>query len=182
MARHLIGVAAAYVHLPFCRRRCFYCDFPVQVVGAKPGAADGPAKAYCALLQREIASTPPGDPASAPLRSLYFGGGTPSLTPPVLLAGLVETMRQRYGLAKGCEVTLEMDPGTFDAARLEAFLEAGVTRVSLGVQSFDAAMLERAGRSHDAADASMIHGLVTCLVFICFYILESVLHNNELCL
>ena len=83
---------AAYVHLPFCRRRCFYCDFPIQVVGAKPGAADAAAETYCALLRREIAATPSTD--SAPLRSLYFGGGTPSLTPPALLAGVIEAVRE----------------------------------------------------------------------------------------
>jgi putative oxygen-independent coproporphyrinogen III oxidase len=142
---------SAYVHLPFCRRRCFYCDFPIQVVGERPGAADDAAEAYCKLLRREIAATPAGSPE--PLRTLYFGGGTPSLTPPALLAQVIEAIRQRYGLTKDCEVTLEVDPGTFDAARLAAFLDAGVTRVSLGVQSFDAALLERAGRVHDAAAA-----------------------------
>ena len=142
---------AAYVHFPFCRRRCFYCDFPIQVVGAKPGAADAAAETYCALLRREIAATPSTD--SAPLRSLYFGGGTPSLTPPALLAGVIEAVRERYGLAPSAEVTLEMDPGTFDKARLHAYLDAGVTRVSVGVQSFDGALLEKAGRSHTLPEA-----------------------------
>ncbi|EOD18997.1 coproporphyrinogen III oxidase [Emiliania huxleyi CCMP1516] len=144
---------AAYVHLPFCRRRCFYCDFPISVVGSKPGAADAAAERYCALLHREIAASPSRQPGAPPLASLYFGGGTPSLTPPPLLAGLVDGLRDAYGLADGCEVTLEMDPGTFDVARLRAFLEAGVTRVSLGVQSFDDKLLTSAGRSHDAAEA-----------------------------
>ena len=139
---------AAYVHMPFCRRRCFYCDFPIQVVGSKPGAADVPAEKYCALLRREIAMTPTN--SMAPLRSLYFGGGTPSLTPPHLLMEVIQAIRDRYGLAKDCEVTLEMDPGTFDAARLADFLDAGVTRVSVGVQSFDGVLLEKAGRAHDA--------------------------------
>ena len=143
---------AAYVHMPFCRRRCFYCDFPIQVVGSKPGAADAAAQAYCDLLHREVAATPANEARDAPLRSLYFGGGTPSLTPPNLLADVISTIRERYGLASGCEVTLEMDPGTFDEDRLAAFLDAGVTRVSLGVQSFDSTVLERAGRSHSLRD------------------------------
>ena len=141
---------SAYIHMPFCRRRCFYCDFPIQVVGSKPNAADSPAQAYVSLLHRELAATPPGAPETAPLNSLYFGGGTPSLTPPKLLAEVIEAVRSRHGLAPDCEVTLEMDPGTFDAARLAAFLDAGVTRVSLGIQSFDALLLEKAGRVHDS--------------------------------
>ena len=79
-------IRAAYVHLPFCRRRCHYCDFPIQVVGSKPGAADVAAEKYCELLLREIRATAAsmGSTAAAakaatagPLRSLYFGGGTP---------------------------------------------------------------------------------------------------------
>ena len=145
----------AYLHIPFCRRRCFYCDFPVKVVGdAGPGAA---ALDYVALLKREIAATAEsywsGDfpdssviPSTATtlggavataggLQTLYFGGGTPSLLDPPLLGSLVEAMAGAFGgLAPGCEVTLEMDPGTFDGARLGAYLDCGVTRVSLGVQ------------------------------------------------
>ena len=112
---------AAYVHIPFCRKRCFYCDFPIQVVGAKPNAADAAAEAYCELLHREMAATPSGASDAMPLRSLYFGGGTPSLTPPAQLSKVIEGMRSRYGFAADCEITLEMDPGTFDASRLAAF-------------------------------------------------------------
>ena len=65
----------------------------------------------------------------------------------------MDLLRQRFGLAESCEVTFEMDPGTFDQARLDAFLDAGITRVSVGVQSFDDALLEQAGRTHDASEA-----------------------------
>ena len=101
---------AAYVHLPFCRRRCYYCDFPIQVVGDRAGAADAAAERYVALLRREISATPAAP--SPPLRSLYFGGGTPSLTPPRLVEELVGCVRERYGLAEGAELTLEMDKGS----------------------------------------------------------------------
>ena len=71
-----------------------------------------------------MAASPLPPHAAPPLRSVYFGGGTPSLTPPPLLARLMATLRERYGLADDCEVTLEMDPGTFDAERLRAYLDA----------------------------------------------------------
>jgi oxygen-independent coproporphyrinogen-3 oxidase len=142
---------AAYVHLPFCRRRCHYCDFPIVPVGDRPGAADAAAERYVALLHRELEGTPSA-PHSAPLTSVYFGGGTPSLTPPRLIKSLIDSLRARHGLADDCECTMEMDPGTFDASRLDAFLEAGVTRVSMGVQSYDAALLKHAGRAHTVED------------------------------
>jgi putative oxygen-independent coproporphyrinogen III oxidase len=152
------AASAAYVHMPFCRRRCFYCDFPIQVVGAKQGAADVAAERYCGLLHREMEATfsalaTEQQQPLLPLRSLYFGGGTPSLTPPPLLADTITLLRERCGLESSCEITLEMDPGTFDEARLEAFVDAGVTRVSLGVQSFDEELLKGAGRSHGVAEA-----------------------------
>ena len=139
---------AIYVHLPFCRRRCFYCDFPIIVVGDRQGAADAAAERYCALLDRELAQSPP----ATALTSVYFGGGTPSLTPPHLLGKLLQRLDKRFGLADGCEVTLEMDPGTFDAKRLDGFVAAGVTRVSLGAQSFDDTLLASAGRVHRVHD------------------------------
>ena len=142
---------AAYLHIPFCRRRCFYCDFPIQVVGDRQRTADTASEAYVELLLREILASPEGH-AGRPLRSVYFGGGTPSLLPPHLLAKVMRTLRERYGFAGELECTLEMDPGTFDEARLGAFLEAGVTRVSLGTQSFDDALLKACGRAHGLAD------------------------------
>ena len=88
------------------------------MVGDRPGAADAPAEAYVGLLRREIDASPPGAPDESPLRSLYFGGGTPSLTPPKLLSQVISTIRERHGLAADCEVTLEMDPGTFDEEKV----------------------------------------------------------------
>ena len=122
---------AAYIHLPFCRRRCFYCDFPIAVVGSKPNAADSAAARYCSLLLREMRASPARPTLAPPLRSVYFGGGTPSLTPPHNLAELIRALDDSYGLAEGCEVTLEMDPGTFDADRLDAYLDAGASTEQL---------------------------------------------------
>ena len=151
---------AAYVHLPFCRRRCHYCDFPIVAVGDKPERADAAAESYVSLLLREIRATPAVAGGDRPLQSLYFGGGTPSLTPPRLIAQIITEIRARYGLEDDAECTLEMDPGTFDAARLAAYLDAGGNRVSIGVQSFDHRVLKASGRVHTLAQIAAALALV----------------------
>jgi putative oxygen-independent coproporphyrinogen III oxidase len=144
---------SAYLHIPFCHRRCFYCDFPVVPLGDRaageagaPGAAS--IAAYLELLHREIAAAPPGPPLS----TVYLGGGTPSLLTPTQVGGLLDGLRCRYGLAPAAEVSLELDPASFDQARLAGYLAAGVSRVSLGGQSFDDAVLAALGRRHTAAE------------------------------
>ena len=140
---------SAYLHIPFCHRRCFYCDFPVVPLGDRAGAAAGEPgaasiAAYLALLEQEIATSPAGPPLS----SVYFGGGTPSLLLPEQVAALLSALRRRFGLAPGAEITLELDPASFDRARLAGYLGAGVNRVSLGGQSFDDGVLASLGRRH----------------------------------
>ena len=143
---------AAYLHIPFCHRRCFYCDFAVVPLGDRADGGSGPGSAsiaaYLALLHREIALTPSGPPLS----TVYLGGGTPSLLTPAQIADLLEALRRRYGLAAGAEISLEMDPASFDQARLQGYLAAGINRVSLGGQSFDDAVLATLGRRHRRAD------------------------------
>ncbi|KAJ8602493.1 hypothetical protein CTAYLR_001234 [Chrysophaeum taylorii] len=136
-----------YVHVPFCRRRCFYCDFPVSVVGDKPIASR--TAEYIDLLLDELSWLEKGKP----LASCYIGGGTPSLVAPSEIARLLDAIDERLGLAGDAEVTLEADPGTFDSKKLDAYVDAGVTRLSLGVQSFCDAELEASGRAHTADDA-----------------------------
>jgi putative oxygen-independent coproporphyrinogen III oxidase len=144
---------SAYLHIPFCHRRCYYCDFAVVPLGDRasgeagaPGAAS--IAAYLALLQREIALAPAGPPLS----TVYLGGGTPSLLTPAQVAGLLQALDRRYGLAPGAEVSLELDPASFDRQRLAGYLAAGVNRVSLGGQSFDDGVLADLGRRHRARD------------------------------
>ena len=148
---------SAYVHIPFCRRRCSYCDFPIVPIGDRPGAAEGASEPYVELLLREIAATArthgERTRAAGGLATIFFGGGTPSLLPPRELDALLAALDAAFGLAPGAEISAEMDPGTFDDARLRAFVTAGVNRVSLGVQSFDDDLLRACGRSHSAADA-----------------------------
>lgn len=139
---------AAYLHIPFCFRRCFYCDFPIVPLGDQADGSRNPSIAcYLETLCREITTSPEGPPLS----TVYLGGGTPSLLTPPQVAGLLEALQRRYGLAPGAEITLEMDPATFDETRLRAVLAAGINRVSLGGQSFDDAVLRGLGRHHRRA-------------------------------
>ena len=116
--------------------------------GEAPAPGSASIAAYLTLLLQEIAASPPGPP----LATVYFGGGTPSLLTPPQLAALLEALRRRFGLAPGAEISLELDPASFDQARLAGYLQAGVNRVSLGGQSFDDAVLAGLGRRHRGAD------------------------------
>lgn len=143
---------SAYIHLPFCKRRCYYCDFPVSVVGSKPqqpGIQQG-MQDYIKTLCTEIEATVklPGPP----LQTIFFGGGTPTLVPPSLLQQVLSVLSDKYGIAKDAEISVESDPGTFDANRLEEYMSLGVNRFSMGVQCFQQNLLELCGRSHDLDD------------------------------
>ncbi len=140
---------SAYVHIPFCHRRCFYCDFPVVPLGDRAdGASSASVAAYLGLLQQEIATSPGGPP----LATVYLGGGTPSMLSSDQVAGILRALARRFGLAPGAELTLELDPASFDQARLAGYLAAGINRVSLGGQSFDDGVLADLGRRHRGAD------------------------------
>ncbi len=137
-----------YAHLPFCRRRCYYCDFPVVVAG--DAVKEDRVAHYVSLLERELSKQPP---SSKELETVYLGGGTPSLVEPRLITQLLDAIDEKHGICRNAEITLECDPGTFDETKLQAYVDAGVTRVSLGCQSFDDVALEAAGRAHRRCDA-----------------------------
>ena len=144
--------ASAYVHLPFCKRRCYYCDFPVSVVGSRPeqpGVQQG-MQDYINTLCKEIEATVrvPGPP----LQTIFFGGGTPTLVPPNLLQQILSVIAAKYGIANDAEISMESDPGTFDANRLLEYMSLGVNRFSMGVQCFQQNLLELCGRSHSLSD------------------------------
>ncbi|MHC5673495.1 radical SAM family heme chaperone HemW [Nostoc sp.] len=142
--------SSAYVHIPFCRRRCFYCDFPVSVVGDRlRGETSGTISQYVEVLCEEIAMTPA---FGQPLKTIFFGGGTPSLLSIEQLQGIVTQLEKHFGIASGAEISMEIDPGTFDLAHIAGYRSAGVNRVSLGVQAFQAELLQTAGRSHSVED------------------------------
>ena len=152
---------SAYLHIPFCHRRCFYCDFAVVPLGDRAGSDPGAPGStsiatYLEQLSREILTSAPGPPLS----TVYLGGGTPSLLSPTQIGALLKALRQRFGLAPAAEVTLELDPASFDQERLRGYLHQGVNRISLGGQSFDDTVLARLGRRHRAADLQQaIHWL-----------------------
>lgn len=142
----------AYVHMPFCKRRCFYCDFPIAVVGNRVDGPDASARinAYVELVLSELHACAVLN--DKPLASVYFGGGTPSLVPPRLVGRVLQELDKKYGVAPGAEVTLEADPGTFDVARLQQYMDVGINRFSVGVQSFQPELLAACGRAHSLED------------------------------
>jgi putative oxygen-independent coproporphyrinogen III oxidase len=142
---------AAYLHIPFCRRRCFYCDFPVTVVGDRTrGTSSGTIEQYLAWLREEILATPCH--RSQPLQTIFLGGGTPSLLDPDQVQRLLQCLEGQFGIAPQAEISMEMDPGTFTGAHLRDYLAAGVNRVSLGAQAFQDQLLQACGRTHSVAD------------------------------
>lgn len=141
---------SAYLHIPFCRRRCFYCDFPVSVVGdRKQGENSGTIVEYVDWLIAEIDSSPVW---GQPLETVFFGGGTPSLLSVSQLRRILGTLDRRFGIAADAEISIEMDPGTFDRAHLAGYCDAGINRVSMGVQAFQDELLAQCGRSHRIED------------------------------
>lgn len=151
---------ALYVHVPFCVSHCPYCDF-VVVAGR---AARGPANriaAFAAAIEAELHLRadaldvrwgPPGGPERPAMASVYLGGGTPSLLPASTIERLLGVARVRFGLAEGAEVTLEVNPGPDERGDAVAQVAGGVTRVSVGAQSFDPGELRMLGRRHGPDD------------------------------
>jgi len=160
---------SVYIHLPWCLRKCPYCDFnshefrPVAAAGSLRGIevvaqrgssspAELPEARYLDALRADLE-------ASLPLvwgrtvHSVFIGGGTPSLFSPAGIDRLLADLRLLLPLQPGCEITMEANPGTFEKDRFKAFRAAGVTRLSIGVQSFDDAKLKALGRVHDGAQA-----------------------------
>jgi putative oxygen-independent coproporphyrinogen III oxidase len=135
-----------YVHIPFCASRCPYCDF------ATAPATSALRGRYLETLGREIVRE--GELLDRPrVRTLFFGGGTPSLLEPAETGSLGEALRRAFVL-RPREVTLEANPATLDRARLAAWLALGLTRLSLGAQSFDARGLQALGRTHQPEDSA----------------------------
>src|SRR5580704_10277126 len=137
---------AVYIHWPFCRSKCPYCDFNSHVRERIDEAAW--TSTLIADLDRQAETA-----ADHQVVSIFFGGGTPSLMPPETAAALIERVKQDWPVAKNLEITLEANPNSAEAERFAGFAAAGVNRLSLGVQSLDPAALKFLGRGHDRAEA-----------------------------
>lgn len=140
---------ALYVHFPWCVAKCPYCDFnSFALQGTLPEAQ------YIVALQRDLdsqlATLEAEQAAGRPIVSIFLGGGTPSLFSPDAIAGWLASLRERLTLADDVEITLEANPGTIERGRFAGYRDAGITRVSLGAQSFGAAQLRALGRIHSA--------------------------------
>lgn len=146
LADEAAGRRAAYVHVPFCHRVCPYCDFAVV-----EGSAGAARERYVRALHGEIEAEDPWP--GRPLDAIYVGGGTPSLLPSAALGSLVEALRDRFGLHREAEVSIEANPEDWTAELAAGLAGAGFTRVSLGAQSFDPVVLQALGRRHRPEDA-----------------------------
>lgn len=137
---------ALYVHVPFCERRCIYCDFATYT------GQEAQTPAYLRALDLEIARRS-GGLGRPRAHTVFFGGGTPSLLSPAQVGGVLDTLRVHFALDADAEVTLECNPGTVDLAALRGLRRVGVTRLSFGVQVLHDPTLAVLGRIHSAADA-----------------------------
>ena len=140
------GGFGLYLHWPFCAAKCPYCDFNSHVAATIDH--DRWRRAYLSELRRGAALTP-----GRVLRSVFFGGGTPSLMDPDTVAAVIDEIRRLWPVANDLEITLEANPTSVEAGRFRAFRAAGVNRISMGIQSLDDAALRRLGRLHSAAEA-----------------------------
>lgn len=136
-----------YIHLPWCVKKCPYCDFYSHAISSAV-----PEEKYLTALEQDLTASLPlieGRPVS----TLFIGGGTPSLFSGQAINRLLHSTRQRVSLAPDAEITLEANPGTFDAEKIKAYRDAGINRLSIGIQSFNPRHLQTLGRIHDAAQA-----------------------------
>ena len=148
-----------YIHLPWCVRKCPYCDFNSHKAG--PGT---PRDRYIAALRKDLHSTAPFA-ADREIVSIFLGGGTPSLFSPAQIEEILQQANQTFTLAEDCEITMEANPGTVERGNLAAYRHGGVNRLSLGAQSFDAKMLQALGRIHGPEEIQIAYDEATSAGF-----------------
>ena len=144
---------ALYVHIPWCIRKCPYCDF-----NSHKAPASLPEDAYVAALLQDLEQDLPLA-AGRPLASIFIGGGTPSLFSAGALQQLLDGIARRIDWQPGIEITLEANPGTFEQDKFSAYRELGINRLSIGVQSFNSEHLQQLGRVHDGSEALRAAGI-----------------------
>lgn len=147
MTQIRVAGVGLYIHIPWCVRKCPYCDFNSHEL---KGAVQE--KAYVAALLRDL-EFDLEKAGAVRVETIFLGGGTPSLFSPEAIATLLSGVNDRVACKPGLEVTMEANPGTVESGRFKAFQQAGVNRLSMGIQSFDNAMLKRLGRIHSGEEA-----------------------------
>lgn len=147
--------SSLYLHIPFCEHKCIYCDF-YSVAPNGQGAAEYRSLIgrFLAALEREIDLRGSDPRFQAPYETIFLGGGTPSLLDPSNIEEILGQLKGRFSIAKDAEITLETNPGTVDRQKLKAFREAGVNRLSVGIQSFHEDDLKFLTRIHSANQAT----------------------------
>jgi oxygen-independent coproporphyrinogen-3 oxidase len=135
-----------YLHIPFCKRRCFYCDFAITTGG------DRLKQQYVDVLCQEIALTVAATPPVEALQTIFFGGGTPSLLSVSQVAQILETIAKYFAIAPNAEISLEANAGTVSLDSLQGYRSLGINRISLGAQAFQQELLDVCGRGHTVAE------------------------------
>ena len=143
--------SGAYLHIPFCKSRCSYCDFATDIYRSKSDV-----ERYVDALCKEIDQFD----LSATIDTIYFGGGTPSLLEPKQVERVLDAVRRSFGVDKGAEITMEMNPATVTPKSLNEYKKLGVNRASFGVQTFNDRALKLLARGHDANDARQTYAML----------------------
>lgn len=146
--------AGIYLHIPFCKSRCSYCDFATDVYRDND-AVDRYVAALCSEIAMYVGSAPTAD-----IDTIYLGGGTPSLLKPEQVGRILTAVTDKFQIKSDAEITMEMNPATVTLESLKAFRELGVNRASFGVQTFDNRSLKLLARGHDANDARLTFDLL----------------------
>ena len=151
--------AGIYLHIPFCKSRCSYCDFATDVYRDR-GAVERYVSALCVEIAAATDTLPDGRVSALEKDTVYFGGGTPSLLKPEQVERILTVIRSSFNVTSDAEITMEMNPATVTLETLEGYRKLGVNRASFGVQTFDDRALKLLARGHDANDARNTFGML----------------------
>ena len=142
-----------YIHFPFCLSKCIYCDFGSKVIEQSVCNYDQFQKDFLECCKRQLYYFANKIEKIEPLNTIYFGGGTPSLLKVDIVNSLIHEVKNLFSIEDNCEITLEANPTSFEFDKFKAFKQAGINRISLGVQSLDNNNLSWLGRRHSAENA-----------------------------
>jgi len=148
IAKNLLPPLSLYIHIPWCIQKCPYCDFNSHAI-----KTDTPESAYITALLDDLAIDLQRYSISRPIHSIFIGGGTPSLFSPESIDRLLRGVERQVALKEDLEITLEANPGTFESRKFAEFRALGINRLSIGIQSFDDALLKKLGRIHSSQEA-----------------------------